>query len=104
MGECSYVTVSETELTQNPPFCPLPCSRWHVLYFEARPQSFLSCVGWVHRFAVISGVSSGARLPDVAGKQVAVGRFVPTNSKRLEGDLSQNGTSGRATVFALMNA
>ena len=40
LGECSYVTVSETELTHYSPFCPLPCSRWHVLYFEPVPSRF----------------------------------------------------------------
>ena len=37
---------------------------------------------------------------DVAGKAVLVGRFVPINSKVLEGDLSQNAASGKPTAFA----
>jgi len=48
----------------------------------------------------MSGFSNRGQPLDVPGKAVLVGRFVPINSKVLEGDLSQNAASGRATVFA----
>ena len=83
-------------------FCLLPSSRWRVLYFKTRPQSFFNCVVWGHRFAVMSGVERSQ--PWIyRGKQVLFGRFVPTTNKVLEGDLSQNAASGKATAFASTN-
>src|SRR5260370_17362909 len=50
------------ELTRYTHFSLLPCSRWHVLYFEARPLALLRCVGRV--------MNSGPSL-DLPAKTVA---------------------------------
>ena len=48
-------------------------------------------------------MNSGSALDVPGKKQLPVGRFLAANNEVLEGDLSQNAASGKATAFVLTN-
>ncbi len=85
--------------------CRLRLRLIRMLYFEARPSGFLrrAEMGWVHPgMAGVARMSSpvGASSWVNRGKQAPVGRFTAATIVVLEGDLSLNGASGRATASA----
>src|SRR5258708_27520159 len=60
-------------------FCLLPCSRGHVLYFEARPRAALRCVGVEWGLTLCSGAGQPLRSRD---GQSGLGGFIAERSFR----------------------